>query len=142
MSLVKTNDLKKGTRVRLANGWYATLVDNARGNARMANVEGYVTEIGSVYAHDIVEGNVADDLDLPQLAEKTVSYLMTFKDNIVSCEVASSHLGVLDALAKIENSDWVRQQVSLTAGSYAKRNWQTAEGKDKGAVFNAQVTDL
>ena len=88
-----------------------------------------------------LEGNVADDLDLPQLAEKTVSYLMTFKENIVSCEVASSHLGVLDALAKIENSDWVRQQVSLTAGSYAKRNWQTAEGKDKGAVFNSQVHD-
>jgi len=59
-SLVKTNDLKKGTRVRLANGWYATLVDNARGNTRMANVEGYVTEIGSVYAHDIVEANIAD----------------------------------------------------------------------------------
>lgn len=59
-SLVKTNDLKKGTRVKLANGWYATLIDNARGNTRMAAVEGYVTEMGSVYAHDIVEANIAD----------------------------------------------------------------------------------
>lgn len=59
-TLIKTNDLKKGTRVRLANGWYATLADNARGNTRMANVEGYVTEVGSVYAHDIIEAQVGD----------------------------------------------------------------------------------
>lgn len=59
-NLLKTNDLKKGTRVLLANGWYATLADNAKGNTRMATVEGYVTETGSVYAHDIVEANVAD----------------------------------------------------------------------------------
>jgi nitrogen fixation protein len=60
MSLVKTNDLKKGTRVKLANGWYATLADNARGNTRMATVEGRVTETGSVYAHDIMEAQVAN----------------------------------------------------------------------------------
>jgi hypothetical protein len=60
MSLVKTNDLKKGTRVLLSNGWYATLADNARGNTRMATVEGYHTETGSVYAHDIVEAQIAD----------------------------------------------------------------------------------
>lgn len=60
MSLVKTNDLKKGTRVKLANGWYATLADNARGNTRMATVEGFVTETGSVYAHDIMEAQVSN----------------------------------------------------------------------------------
>jgi hypothetical protein len=60
MTLIKTNDLKKGTRVLLASGWYATLADNARGNTRFATVEGYVTEMGSVYAHDIVEANIAD----------------------------------------------------------------------------------
>ena len=60
MSLVKTNDLKKGTRVKLANGFYATLADNARGNTRMATVEGCVTETGSVYAHDIMEAQVAN----------------------------------------------------------------------------------
>jgi hypothetical protein len=60
VSLVKTNDLKKGTRVRLANGWYATIQDNARGNTRMATVEGMVTETGSVYAHDIVEAEIAE----------------------------------------------------------------------------------
>ena len=55
MNLVKTNDLKKGCRVLLNNGWYATLEDNARGNVRLATVEGYVTEMGSIYAHDIAQ---------------------------------------------------------------------------------------
>ena len=52
---MKTNDLKKGMRVLLRNGWYATIMDNKRGNSRLAEVEGIVTEIGSVYAHDIVK---------------------------------------------------------------------------------------
>ena len=60
MSLIKTNDIKKGTRVQLRNGWFATLVDNARGNTRLASVEGYVTETGSIYAHDIVRAQVAN----------------------------------------------------------------------------------
>jgi len=51
---MKTNDLKKGARILLANGWYGTIVENARGNTRMAKVEGFCTEIGSVYSHDIV----------------------------------------------------------------------------------------
>ena len=53
-----TNDLKKGTRIRLRNGWYATLMDNARGNIRLADVEGIYREIGSVYAHDIMAAEV------------------------------------------------------------------------------------
>jgi preprotein translocase subunit YajC len=60
MTLVKTNDLKKGDRVLLNNGWYATIQDNRKGDTRMATVEGYYTETGSVYAHDIVEANIAD----------------------------------------------------------------------------------
>jgi hypothetical protein len=52
---MKTNDLKKGARVRLSSGWYATLMDNKKGNIRLAEVEGRVTEIGSIYSHDIVE---------------------------------------------------------------------------------------
>jgi len=51
---MKTNDLKKGTRVLLRNGWEATLMDNMKGNRRLANVEGYVTEMGSVYSHDVM----------------------------------------------------------------------------------------
>jgi hypothetical protein len=51
---MKTNELKKGDRVRLRNGWFATIADNMKGNTRMATVEGDYTETGSVYAHDIV----------------------------------------------------------------------------------------
>lgn len=51
---MKTNDLKKGVRVQLRNGWYATVADNMRGNIRMCDVEGLYREIGSVYSHDIV----------------------------------------------------------------------------------------
>ena len=50
---MKTNDIKKGMRVQLANGWYGTMADNARGNIRMVDVEGIYREIGSVYSHDI-----------------------------------------------------------------------------------------
>jgi hypothetical protein len=53
MKTVKSNDLKKGTRIQLKNGWYGTITDNARGNTRMAEIEGYYTEIGSIYATDI-----------------------------------------------------------------------------------------
>jgi hypothetical protein len=52
---LKTNDLKDGDRVKLRNGWLATIRDNQRGNTRLAMVEGYTTELGSVYSHDIVE---------------------------------------------------------------------------------------
>lgn len=51
---MKTNDLKKGMRIRLACGWYATIMDNKKGDTRLAEVEGDYTEIGSVYSHDIV----------------------------------------------------------------------------------------
>jgi hypothetical protein len=49
-----TNDLKKGALVKLRNGWTATVMDNGRGNTRVCEVQGIYTEIGSVYAHDIV----------------------------------------------------------------------------------------
>ena len=60
-----TNDLKKGTRIYLRNGWEATLIDNKKGNTRLADVEGFCQEMGSVYSHDImryqdVEGNWHD----------------------------------------------------------------------------------
>ena len=58
---MKTNDLKKGARIRLRNGWYGTIADNKKGDIRMAEVEGTFTEIGSVYAYDIVAALVAGD---------------------------------------------------------------------------------
>lgn len=58
MATVKTNDLKKGARIQLNNGWYATIADNMKGNTRMATVEGIYTETGSVYAHDIKKAHI------------------------------------------------------------------------------------
>lgn len=57
---MKTNDIKKGVRVRLRNGWEAIVADNAKGTIRMCEVFGDFTEIGSVYAHDIVQYQAAD----------------------------------------------------------------------------------
>ena len=51
---MKTNDLKKGTKIMLKCGWCGELVDNMRGNTRMALVHGFCSEIGSIYSHDIV----------------------------------------------------------------------------------------
>ena len=51
---MKTNDLKKGDIVRLRSGWKAEMMDNMRGNIRLAKVFGDYTEIGSVYGHDII----------------------------------------------------------------------------------------
>lgn len=51
--MIETNSLKKGMRVILANGWRATIEDNKKGNIRLATVEGYYTEMGSIYAWDI-----------------------------------------------------------------------------------------
>ena len=66
--MVKTNELKKGTRIKLSNGWEAELFNNGRGNTRMATVYGTFTETGSVYSHDIVayqdaEGNWQTDIE-------------------------------------------------------------------------------
>jgi hypothetical protein len=49
-----TNELKKGDRVKLRNGWDAKIEDNLKGNTRLCTVYGDFTEMGSVYSHDIM----------------------------------------------------------------------------------------
>ena len=61
---MKTNELKKGDVVLLANGWFATMMDNRKGNIRLAEVYGYFTEIGSVYSHDITHYLGTDNKDV------------------------------------------------------------------------------
>ncbi len=78
---MKTNELKKGTRVLLNYGeqngdmatcgtwkrysmlqvtgasfvaWEALLMDNGRGNTRFCEVYGWNTDLGSVYSHQIM----------------------------------------------------------------------------------------
>lgn len=65
---MKTNDLKKNTRIQLRNGWYGTICDNMKGNTRVVDVEGDFREMGSCYSHDIVaykdnEGNWHHDIE-------------------------------------------------------------------------------
>jgi hypothetical protein len=57
---MKTNDLKRGSRIKLSNGWEAEIADNMKGNTRMATVYGDFTETGSVYSHDISHVKIAD----------------------------------------------------------------------------------
>jgi hypothetical protein len=59
--LVRANDLKKGSRVLLRNGWEADLIDNGKGNTRYAKVYGDYTEMGSVYTKDILEAKVGEN---------------------------------------------------------------------------------
>ncbi len=73
---VKTNDLKKGTKVILRNGWEAVLADNARGNTRIATVYGFETEMGSVYSHDIVAAWIDENgVESKVMVEHTKSQL-------------------------------------------------------------------
>jgi len=51
---MKTNDLKKGARVKLRNNWEAIIRCNKRGNIRLAEVSGDFKETGSIYSHDMV----------------------------------------------------------------------------------------
>jgi len=65
---MKTNDIKKGMRVRMSLSasmgetprWEGTVWDNMKGNTRVVEVEGWFTEAGSVYSHDIEFVKVGD----------------------------------------------------------------------------------
>jgi len=59
-----TNEIKAGTRIQMKNGWYGTMMDNGKGNTRVAKIEGNFTETGSVYAHDIFGVLVNDVWDV------------------------------------------------------------------------------
>jgi hypothetical protein len=55
---MKTNEIKKGATVMLRNGWMARMEDNRKTAVRLALVYGDYTEMGSVYAHDILKVRV------------------------------------------------------------------------------------
>jgi hypothetical protein len=58
--MIKTNDLKRGARILLDNGWEADIMDNMKGNTRLCRVYGIETDIGSVYSHDISKVLIGD----------------------------------------------------------------------------------
>ena len=53
--LIKTNDIKKGDIFVETNGWFGEMIDNMKGNIRLANIHGLFTEMGSIYAWDIAQ---------------------------------------------------------------------------------------
>lgn len=58
MQSISTNELKKGTRVRLRNGWEAILLQKCNGNIVNAQVFGDFTETGSIYTHTIIAAKI------------------------------------------------------------------------------------
>ena len=60
MSELFTNSLKRGARVLLYNGWEAEIMDNMKGNTRLARVYGAYDEVGSIYSHDIMATKIGD----------------------------------------------------------------------------------
>lgn len=68
---IASNDLKKGAVIRMrGTGWRGTIADNAKGNIRMATIEGVYTETGSVYVWDI-KCAIINSIDVPiALTEK------------------------------------------------------------------------
>lgn len=67
--MIRTNEIKKGDTVMLANGWLARMEDNKRGAVRMCLVYGDYTEMGSVYAHDIHKVKRGDEWVLVEHTE-------------------------------------------------------------------------
>jgi hypothetical protein len=61
MSELFTNTLKRGARVLLSNGWEADIMDNMKGDTRLARVYGTYDEVGSVYSHDIIKTKIGSD---------------------------------------------------------------------------------
>ena len=62
------NDMKKGQTGTQVNGWKFEIMDNMRGNIRLAKVYGLETEIGSIYVHDI------DTVDMPDGSTEPVEF--------------------------------------------------------------------
>ena len=89
---MKTNDLKKGMRVQLNNGWYGTVADNAKGNIRMVTVEGYETETGSVYSHDIIWAIGYGGVDRTRI-EHTAAQLALQRDVEILFDAVGGHRG-------------------------------------------------
>ena len=56
---ITSNEIKKGDFILQVNGWYGEILDNMKGNTRVANIHGYFTEAGSIYVWDIT--NIVKD---------------------------------------------------------------------------------
>jgi hypothetical protein len=75
-----TRELKKGDFVHLINGWQAKVLSGIRTNLPVCEVFGDYTEIGSVYAHDIVAKLTEKDGEIECRIEYTESQLKMRKE--------------------------------------------------------------
>lgn len=73
MKTILSNDIKKGAEIVLKNGWTATIMDNKKGNIRLAQVRGFCIEIGSIYVHDIAVVTQDNEVFTVALTEKQQS---------------------------------------------------------------------
>jgi hypothetical protein len=75
---IRTDQLKKGMRVRLRNGWEALVVQECNGNTLLAKVFGDFTETGSIYAHNVAAAMVDGKwVDVEMTAEQLQFYKET-----------------------------------------------------------------
>jgi hypothetical protein len=75
------NNMRKGQTGTQVNGWKFEIMDNMKGNIRLAKVYGFETEIGSIYIHDIAsvdmpDGNTEPIEFTPAQAKKAAQILM------------------------------------------------------------------
>ena len=75
---VRTDQLKKGVRIRMKNGWEAVVVEACKGNTLIAKVFGDYTETGSVYAHDIAQAEVNGKWVEVEMTEEQAQYHKEF----------------------------------------------------------------
>jgi len=50
---ILSNDIKEGDVFVQTNGWVGEMVDNMKGNTRVANIHGFFTEAFCIYVWDI-----------------------------------------------------------------------------------------
>jgi hypothetical protein len=51
---ILSNELKKGDKIVMKGTmWQGTILDNKKGNIRLAEINGFHKDIGSIYVHDI-----------------------------------------------------------------------------------------
>lgn len=76
METIDVNSIKKGTMVDLRNGFKARIEDSKKGQIRLATVYGFVEEMGSVYATDIMYAVIDGDRKLVTHPDKYIKNKM------------------------------------------------------------------
>jgi len=77
---MRADQLKKGTRLRMRNGWEAIVVEKCDGNTLIAKVFGDFTETGSIYAHNIVAAKVDGNWIEVEMTEEQARFYSEVKN--------------------------------------------------------------